>query len=80
MCWLEKLSEFEFTVKYIAGEENILLDALSHLYEYDELGTIRALEEYSQYDVNVETNTRVDGTVLSALFFVGIEALALSPR
>jgi len=77
---MEKLSEFDFKVKYVAGEENILPDALSRLYEYDEPGTIRAPEEYLQYDANVETSTTSKGLVLSAPLFVGVEALAISPR
>jgi len=78
--WMEKLSEFDFKVKYVAGEENILPDALSRLYEYDEPGTIRAPEEYLQYDANVEASTTSKGLVLSAPLFVGAEALAISPR
>jgi len=78
--WLEKLSEFNFTVKYVAGEENILLDALSRLYEYDEPGMIRAPAEYSQYDADVETSAMSERPVLSAPLLVGMEALAMSPR
>jgi len=78
--WMEKLSEFNFKVKYMAGEENILPDALSRLYEYDEPGTIRTPEEYLQYDANVEMSTTSKGLVLSAPLFVGAEALAISPR
>lgn len=44
--WLEKLAEFDFTVQYVPGEENILPDALSRMYEFDEPGTIRAPSEY----------------------------------
>ena len=38
--WLEQLSEFDFHVLYVPGEENILPDALSHMYEFDAPGTI----------------------------------------
>jgi len=78
--WLEKLSEFNFTVKYVAGEENILPDALSRLYEYDEPEMIRAPTEYSQYNADVETSTMSERPVLSAPLLVGMEALAMSPR
>ena len=78
--WLEKLSEFDFKVKYVAGEENVLPDALSRLYEYDEPGTIRAPKEYSQYDADVETSTTGVESVLSAPLLVGVEALAILPR
>ena len=38
--WLEWLSEFDFKILYVPGEENILPDALSRMYEYDAPGTI----------------------------------------
>jgi len=37
--WLEKLSEFDFGVQYVPGEENVLPDALSCIYEFDAPGT-----------------------------------------
>jgi len=77
---LEKLSKFDFKVKYVAGEENILPDALSRLYEYDEPGTIRAPGEYLHHDVDIETNTVAKGSILSAPLLVGTEAIAISPR
>ena len=78
--WLEKLSEFNFTVKYVAREENIFPDTLSRLYEYDKPETIHAPAEYSQYNADVETNAMSKWPVLSAPLLVGMEALAMSPR
>ena len=60
-------------------EENILPDALSRLYEYDEPGKLRLPEEYLQYSADAETST-TNRSVLSAPLFVGVEALATSPR
>ena len=39
-CWLEQLSEFDFRVLYVPGEENILLDVLSRMYEFNMPGMI----------------------------------------
>jgi hypothetical protein len=44
--WLEKISEFDFDIEYVPGKDNILPDALSHLYVSNALGTIRAETEY----------------------------------
>lgn len=75
--WLEKLSEFSFEVMYVPGEHNILPDALSRVYEYDEPGTIRAPAEYIQHDLMIESSPL--GTlspILTAPMLVGPEALA----
>jgi len=78
--WLEKLSEFDFTMKYVTGEENVLPDALLHLYEYDEPGTIQAPREYLQFDASIETTTTPEQSALSTPLLVGVEALTMSPR
>ncbi|KIN99114.1 hypothetical protein M404DRAFT_78798, partial [Pisolithus tinctorius Marx 270] len=52
--WLEKLAEFDFEIKYVPGEENVLPDALSRMYEFDAPGTIRAHSEYLHHDLDVE--------------------------
>lgn len=49
--WLEKLAEFDFDVKYVPGVDNVLPDALSRMYEFDEPGTIRAPSEYLHHDL-----------------------------
>ena len=45
--WLEKISDFDFTVKYITGTTNILTDTLSHIYSSDLPGTTCSKHEYT---------------------------------
>jgi len=52
-CWMECLSEFDFNVLYVPGEENVLPDALSQMYEFNAPRTIQSQEEYLQYDLNI---------------------------
>ncbi|KAJ3567350.1 hypothetical protein NP233_g6423 [Leucocoprinus birnbaumii] len=49
--WMEKMNQFDFKVIYIPGAENILSDALSHMYSNDGPGTVRAPSEYTYYDI-----------------------------
>ena len=49
--WLEALSEFDFVVKYIPGETNVLADALSCIYANDSAGTVCSHSEYTYHDV-----------------------------
>jgi len=78
--WLEKLSEFDFGVQYIPGEENVLPDALSRIYEFDVPGTQHALTEFVLHDDDVPIAGSGDVAVLSAPVLVGEEAVAASPR
>ncbi len=48
--WIEKISEFHFSVEYIPGLENVLPNALSQLYTNDAPGTVRAASEYTAYN------------------------------
>jgi hypothetical protein len=50
--WLEKIGEFDFEVKYIPGEENLLPDALSRMYATDGPGENREAGEYTEHDDN----------------------------
>jgi hypothetical protein len=76
--WAVILSEFDFMVQYLPGEHNILPDALSRLYNFDEPGTARAPSEYVEWDV---TSPPPGEAVLQSMpVLVGKEALALTPR
>ena len=74
--WLEKISSFVFEVVYIVGSENVVADALSHIYSNDSAGTVRARSEFSYHDVSDDDTTA--GDHLSAIedlpVLAGIEA------
>ncbi|KAF8666245.1 hypothetical protein RHS04_09699 [Rhizoctonia solani] len=44
--WLETINEFDCTIRYIEGSQNVLADALSRMYSKDKKGTVRAASEY----------------------------------
>ena len=46
----ESLS-FDFKVQYVPGEDNILPNALSQLYEFNASGTMRAPSEFVEHDL-----------------------------
>ena len=74
--WLEHLSEFDFQVLYVPGEENILPDVLSQMYEFDTPGTIRSHEEYLQCDLDVsDVESTPPMELISAPLLVGQEAI-----
>ena len=79
-CWLEKLSEFDFDVQYISGEENVLPDALSRIYEFDAPGTEHVSTEYVVHDEDIPIEVPDTMAVHSAPVLVRAEALAVSPR
>jgi len=79
--WMERLSAFDFTVLYVPGEENILPDALSRMYEFDSPGTIRSHEEYLQCDLDIDSVVSTTPTgLISAPLLVGPEAIAPNVR
>ena len=79
--WMERLSAFDFTVLYVPGEENILPDALSQMYEFDAPGTIRSHEEYLQCDLDIDSVVSTTPTgLISAPLLVGPEAIAPNVR
>ena len=56
---LEKISDFDFTVKYILGTTNILADTLSHIYSGDLLGTTCSKYEYT-LELNEDNLPRIN--------------------
>jgi hypothetical protein len=79
-CWLEKIGEFDFEIRYVPVVENVLPDALSRMYLADALGTVRAPSEYVQHD-NLDDMPDVSA-LISMPVLVGDEARAavLMPR
>ena len=57
--WLEKISDFDFTVKYIPSTTNILADTLSHIYSGDLLGTTCSKHEYT-LELNEDNLPRIN--------------------
>ena len=55
--WLEKISSFMFEVIYIAGSENVVVDALSRIYSNDSAGTVHASSKFSYHDVSDDNTT-----------------------
>jgi hypothetical protein len=76
--WAVVLGEFDFTVQYLPGEHNILPDALSRMYNFDEPGTARAVSEYIECDVT--SPPPAEASLQSMPVLVGREALAVTPR
>ena len=71
--WMEKLSEFDFEVMYVPGEQNTLADALSRMYSDDRPGTVRAPSEYTLSDGPMLS---IPVSVVSMPLLVGAEAIA----
>jgi reverse transcriptase-like protein len=75
--WLEKISPFVFTVKYVAATDNVLADALSRLYSNDSPGTERARSEFTAFDLMDDEPEKItDEMVLLA----GIEAVVATHK
>ena len=71
------MSGLDFTVKYVP-DENVLPGALSGLYKFGALGTVRASVEYIEHDP-LRTDTPGD-IPLFDLILVGQEVMATVPR
>lgn len=77
--WLEHISEFNFKIQYVLGVENMLADALSHIYSNDEPGTVRAASKYTTYDDNnVLLTDALESHAISVPILVGLEGQVMS--
>ena len=78
-CWMDKLSSFDFKVQYVPGEDNVLPDALSCLYEFNAPGTIPAPSEFVEHDLpRPDVPDASDTSPL--LFCLHLSWLAVRPR
>jgi hypothetical protein len=48
MRWMEVIVEFDFEMKYLPGEKNMLVDLLSRIHSNEATGIIRSESEYIQ--------------------------------
>ncbi|KAI0323297.1 hypothetical protein GY45DRAFT_1290223, partial [Cubamyces sp. BRFM 1775] len=74
--WLEHISEFNFSIEYVPGVENVLADALSWVYSNDHPGTVRAASEYTLYDDNTDLLQVLQLHAISMPVLVDLEARA----
>ncbi|TFK53386.1 hypothetical protein OE88DRAFT_1733321 [Heliocybe sulcata] len=72
---MEKISEFDFEIKYVPGTENVLADALSHMYSGDKPGTVRAPSEYTCHDDG--ENEQLENLGITMPVLTGLEASAM---
>jgi hypothetical protein len=75
--WLEKISEFNFAIKYLPGVDNVFADALSHIYSNDAPGTVCAPSEYMYHDI--VPNWSLNSLSISMPLLVDVEASCLVP-
>lgn len=74
--WIEKISDFDFEVIYVAGTENILADALSRIYADDLPGTVRARSEYVQEpDTDGVSEPRPTARIITAPLLINLASL-----
>ncbi|THG94498.1 hypothetical protein EW026_g6987 [Hermanssonia centrifuga] len=74
--WIEKISEFNFTVEYLPGLENILPDALSRMYSNDAPGTVRAASEYTIFDDDEDLPLRLASFAITVPVLTSTEGRA----
>ncbi len=73
--WMEKMSEFDFDIKYVPRMENVLTDALSRLWTNEAPGTVRGRSTYTYHDVLDNDSIVAHGVSMPVL--VGLEASCL---
>lgn len=77
--WLEVLADFDYSVTYLPGEQNILADSLSRIYSAERKGTVPAPSEYvPPVDEDDEIVPSIEH-LISAPVTVG-ETIRISPR
>ncbi|CDO74639.1 hypothetical protein BN946_scf184822.g2 [Trametes cinnabarina] len=74
--WLEHISEFNFSIQYVPGVENVLADALSRIYSNDAPGTVHAASEYAMFDETDRTPARLEMAAVSVPVLVETEGRA----
>ena len=78
--WLENISEFDITIEYVLGIENVLPNALPQLYPNDVARMVHASTEYIQLaevSMDLSVCTLVSMPVLVS---VDAEVFAAAPR
>jgi hypothetical protein len=75
--WLELISSFDFEIKYIPGETNMLADVLSRIYSNEKKGAVRAPSEYVMLEEDLQTSiTAAALNLISCPLYVGAVAEA----
>lgn len=63
---------------YVPGVDNVLADALSHMYSEEAPGTIQACSEYTYH--NIVDNDVLLMHAVSMPLLMGVEAVSISQR
>lgn len=74
---MEKISSFNFEVMYVPGSENVVVEALSHLYSNDSVGMVHAPSEYVYHDVS---DNDTSDLMTSMPLLAGMEAVIATQR
>ncbi len=72
---MEKLGEFDFSIEYVLGMQNVLTDSLSQLWFSTSPGTVHACGMYTYHNMINNNSIKMHG--MSMPILVGIEAACL---